>query len=186
MRPPSLATQIVAGLVTEPGYRDAILGDLEEEFADVYGRLGVTTARRWYWSQALSAIIPLARSRPWSFATASRLLATVVVTFLLAVEGIRAGAVLLIPMHASLPVRFVLLVCIAVVGVAAGWITIRALPREPVIGAFLLVALALGTGMYYVSSGTQAQAIFRAMMVVTLGCSICVGSMLSLGNSSRV
>ncbi len=180
MQPPTLATQIVAGLVLEPGYRDAILGDLEEEFAQKCGGLGASNARRWYWSQTLSAIVPLARARPWSFTSASRLLATVVLTYLLTFEGIRAGASVLIPMHAFLSVRLVLLVCVVLVGVAAGWITTRALPREPVIGALLLIAIALGVGIYDVSSGTEAQATFRVMKVVTLMGSMCFGSLLSL------
>ena len=87
--PPVLASRIVAGLVAEPGYRDAILGDLEEEFADRCKRVGIPEARSWYWSQTLLAIVPLARSRPWSFAEGMRLLATVTVTYLLVLEAIR-------------------------------------------------------------------------------------------------
>jgi hypothetical protein len=186
MRPPPLATQIVAGLVPERGYRDAILGDLEEEFGEVCGRSGASTARGWYWSQTLSSIVPLARARPWSLATASRLLATVAVTYLLTIEGIRAEAVLLIPMHASLPVRLVLLFCVALAGVAAGWITIKALPREPVIGGLFLVGITLGAGIYNISSGTEAQATFRGMIVVTLMCSMCFGSLVGLRQHSRI
>lgn len=44
--PPVLAAKLIAGLVAEPGYRDAILGDLEEEFAEYCGRAGHSNARR--------------------------------------------------------------------------------------------------------------------------------------------
>jgi putative ABC transport system permease protein len=49
-RPPRLAQAFLARLVP-PGDRDAVLGDLAEEFAARVARDGRTSARRWYWRQ---------------------------------------------------------------------------------------------------------------------------------------
>jgi hypothetical protein len=186
--PPVLAARIIAGLVAEPGYRDAILGDLEEEFADCCGRVGVSNARRWYWGQTLRAIIPLARSRPWSFAVGMRLLATVAVTYVLVLQAIAvesAAALRFVPVRASVPVRLVLLSCIALAGLIAGWIVVRILPREPVLGSLLLASITLGVGVYHVGTGSETEAIFRGAKVVTLMCGIGIGSVLTLSRRSH-
>lgn len=186
--PPVLAARIVAGLVAEPGYRDAILGDLEEEFAERCKRVGVADARRWYWSQTLLAIVPLARSRPWSFAEGMRLLATVTVTYLLVLKAIRVESIAALrftPVSASVAVRFVLLSCIAFAGLIAGRVIVRVLPREPVMGALLLVSITLGVGAYHVGTGNEAEAIFRGAKVVTLMCTMGIGSLLTLSRHSR-
>jgi hypothetical protein len=180
--PPALAVRIIAGLVAEPGYRDAILGDLEEEFAECCGRVGVSDARRWYWRQTLHAIVPLARSQPWSIAAGMRLLVSVTVTYLLVLEAIRIesiAALRLMPMTASASVRLVLLSCIAFAGMIAGRIIVRILPRQPVIGALLLVAITFVMGTYHVGSGGRAEAIFRAAKVVTLMCALIIGSLVT-------
>jgi hypothetical protein len=185
---PVLASRIVAGLVAEPGYRDAILGDLEEEFADRCERVGIAEARSWYWSQTLLAIVPLARSRPWSFVAGMRLLATVTVTYLLVLEAIRVESIAALrftPVNAPVAVRVVLLCCIAFAGLIAGRIIVRIVPREPVMGGLLLVSITLGVGAYHVGTGNEAEAIFRGAKVVTLMCTMGIGSLLTLGRHSR-
>ena len=185
--PPVLASRIVAGLVAEPGYRDAILGDLEEEFADRCKRVGIPEARSWYWSQTLLAIVPLARSRPWSFAAGMRLLATVTVTYLLVLEAIRfeiIAALRFTPVSESVAVSVVLLCCIAFAGLIAGRIIVRILPREPVVGGLLLVSITLGVGAYHVGTGNEAEAIFRGAKVLTLMCTMGIGSLLTLSRHS--
>jgi hypothetical protein len=51
---------------------ESILGDLAEEFSDIASKLGVASARRWYWRQSLKTIAHLAgssfRTAPWSLA----------------------------------------------------------------------------------------------------------------------
>lgn len=121
--PPVLAVRIIAGLVAEPGYRDAILGDLQEEFAECCGRVGVSDARRWYWRQTLHSIVPLARARPWSFAAGMRLLAAATITYVLVLEAIRIesiAALRLMPASAFVAIKLVLLFCIALAGLVAG------------------------------------------------------------------
>jgi hypothetical protein len=181
--PPALATRIVAGLVSGPGYRDAILGDLEEEFAEYCERVGVSDARRWYWWQTLKAIVPLARSRPCSFAAGIRVLASVTITYAILLQAIgleSLAALRFVPVSAPVQVRLVLLACIFLGGLIAGCIIVRILPREPVIGGLLLFAIAVGVGIYHIGSGSRAEAIFRAAKVVTLMCTLSIGSLLTL------
>ena len=51
--PPLLAERALALAVGDPEWRDAILGDLREEFVRMARRHGLPYARRWYWGQAL-------------------------------------------------------------------------------------------------------------------------------------
>ena len=52
--PPTLAERLLAITIRDAEWRDSILGDLAEEFATASERLPSSTARRWYWRQALS------------------------------------------------------------------------------------------------------------------------------------
>lgn len=70
-RPPRLAGWLVE-LFASPYQSESILGDLAEEFSDIASKLGVASARRWYWRQSLKTIAHLAgssfRTAPWSLA----------------------------------------------------------------------------------------------------------------------
>lgn len=54
MTPSPLAEHVFKTLVRDHEWREAILGDLREEFADVARRDGARTARRWHWRQVLA------------------------------------------------------------------------------------------------------------------------------------
>jgi hypothetical protein len=51
--PPSLAERLLRASVRDAEWRDAVSGDLREEFASLAAVRGTTTATRWYWRQAL-------------------------------------------------------------------------------------------------------------------------------------
>jgi putative ABC transport system permease protein len=51
--PPPLAERGLALVEPDPHWRDAILGDLREEFVIMAQRHGLPAARRWYWANAL-------------------------------------------------------------------------------------------------------------------------------------
>ena len=51
--PPRLAERALAAAVRNPEWRDAIVGDLREEFVIMTARHGGSHARRWYWAQAI-------------------------------------------------------------------------------------------------------------------------------------
>jgi putative ABC transport system permease protein len=51
--PPALAERSLRALIGDPEWREAVSGDLREEFASVATRRGLSAARSWYWRQAL-------------------------------------------------------------------------------------------------------------------------------------
>jgi hypothetical protein len=53
--PPQLAARMLAALLPEFS-RDAILGDLHENFAQIELEQGTAAARRWYWGETLGAL----------------------------------------------------------------------------------------------------------------------------------
>jgi len=60
--PPRTAELILASLGAESQFRDAMLGDLAEEFGDRAERDGVCAARRWYYREATRSTPHLLRS----------------------------------------------------------------------------------------------------------------------------
>jgi hypothetical protein len=56
--PPRLATWLL-GLVATRAQHSNILGDLQEELADLVSREGATRARRWYWGQSVRTLAHL-------------------------------------------------------------------------------------------------------------------------------
>jgi len=55
IHPPSLATWLVSLFAFAES--EIILGDLQEEFSEFVLRVGIGSARDWYWRQALTRII---------------------------------------------------------------------------------------------------------------------------------
>ena len=62
-RPPRAALWLLTHIVPSDA-QDAVVGDLEEEFAEeILPRLGVTRARAWFWLQALSLLCAYGSAR---------------------------------------------------------------------------------------------------------------------------
>ena len=61
--PPSLAERGLALVEPDPDWRDAILGDLREEFVTMADLHGLSYARRWYWAQAIGVAARRAAAR---------------------------------------------------------------------------------------------------------------------------
>lgn len=59
-RPPGAAEALATIFLPDAAQREAVLGDLAEEYQLVASRAGVPVARRWYWSQVGRSIVPLA------------------------------------------------------------------------------------------------------------------------------
>jgi hypothetical protein len=74
VQPPRIATWLV-NLFTQEREAEAILGDLQEEFAQREKESGSATARCWYWREALKTIGDLTAAglndAPWSTAAAA-------------------------------------------------------------------------------------------------------------------
>jgi hypothetical protein len=58
MRPPRTALWLVDQFAA-PDQREALLGDLQEEFAAVAAASGITSARRWFWRQTARTLVHL-------------------------------------------------------------------------------------------------------------------------------
>jgi hypothetical protein len=57
--PPRRAEFFAAALVADPELRDAVLGDLSEEYARVAQAGSTKSANAWYWSQLFRSAVPL-------------------------------------------------------------------------------------------------------------------------------
>jgi putative ABC transport system permease protein len=78
LEPPAFAERSLRLLIGDPEWRDAVSGDMREEFASVARRRGPAAARAWYWRQALHLTGRFAAGRvlrrrdlmrPWSPST---------------------------------------------------------------------------------------------------------------------
>ncbi|MCC7125422.1 MAG: ABC transporter permease [Acidobacteria bacterium] len=78
LSPPPLAERVLRATIRDAEWRDAVTGDLHEEFVDIARRNGKHAARRWYWRQALglgarfavARVVPRAAPRRWQVADA--------------------------------------------------------------------------------------------------------------------
>ena len=57
---PAIAESLMEALVSDDSLREAVVGDLREEYQGVASREGVGVANRWYWSQVGRSVIPFA------------------------------------------------------------------------------------------------------------------------------
>ena len=60
--PPRTAEMVLASLGAEPDFRDAVIGDLAQEFVERAERDDPSSARRWYYREAIRATPHLLRS----------------------------------------------------------------------------------------------------------------------------
>jgi hypothetical protein len=154
--PPRTAEKLLEALGAEPEFRDALLGDLAEEFALRTADKGDRTARRWYWGAALRVAPHLLRNwalrlrprdvaRLAGVAAAASLLVGIVVWMVLtgveiAVE--RTAGPTTFPWHDPLPgarALWGMLLGITAVSTAGGWVASRlGEDRAPAVTALAL------------------------------------------------
>ncbi len=78
LSPPPLAERVLRATIRDTEWRDAVTGDLHEEFVDIARREGDRAARRWYWRQAIglgvrfaaARVVPRTAPRYWQLADA--------------------------------------------------------------------------------------------------------------------
>jgi len=58
--PPQVPEALAAAIVPDPQLREAVIGDLAEDYRLIAGQRSVPTATLWYWSQLVRSAIPLA------------------------------------------------------------------------------------------------------------------------------
>lgn len=95
VRPPKVATWLV-GLFAPYENIESITGDLLEEFSNLASKLGIASARRWYWRQSAKTIVGLVSG---GFGAAP-----------LAIAGIVLGGLFLLNIGTSLPERAIVAV----------------------------------------------------------------------------
>ena len=145
--PSPLATWLLAQAVPETN-REALLGDLHEEYALRAGSASASTAARWYWGQACRSIPPLmwssARNGRWLFTLAVAIGAYVLIG-LLEFAVTKGIAVLLGPDRNVLTFVSVIVGLSTMVlgGYLAAWTGGRGAPRT--LAAMLLIAVVVLT-----------------------------------------
>ena len=77
--PPAVAERLLRLSVRDPDWRDAVLGDLHEEYAGMLQERGPAGAQRWYWRQSLPLAARFALSRVLPAAAPPRQRGTVTV-----------------------------------------------------------------------------------------------------------
>lgn len=150
--PPRTAERLLEALGAEPEFRDALLGDLTEDFATRAAYGGERAARRWYWREALRVAPYLLRSwaRLLRARDAARLAGLVGATFCLVgvgLWGMLAGVEVMVegmagpttfPWHDPQPGTLtlgVMLLGYVAVATAGGWMASRHEERAPAVAA---------------------------------------------------
>lgn len=161
--PPRTAERLLEALGAEPEFRDALLGDLAEDFAICAAEDGERAARRRYWREALRVAPYLLRdwARRLRARDAARLAGLVGATFCLvgvSLWGMLAGVEVVVermtgpttfPWHDPQPGTLtlgVMLLGYVAVGTAGGWMASRREDRAP-----LVAALAFGIGWAFLA-----------------------------------
>lgn len=192
LTPPAFVECAVGALVAERGLRDAILGDLAEEFAERCEEHGPARARRWYRAQATRSAPHLVAAFWWPAPPARvrrlrALLAGVAggyltVLVLHQVAQLLAGMALTSTGHGGATWAFAAcsLGAGAACGVLGGDVAARALPEAP-LGAALslgLVCALLGVTGIVVNGGAMPLWYWGGLQLLLLPLGACLGGLL--------
>jgi hypothetical protein len=182
---PRRAEQLLDVLGAHPALRDAVVGDLAEEFASLVQTHGIVAARRWYLLEALRAaphlVLDWWRNLSWRD-TRSVLMAVILsVTAVFAVEivlgiAVRAltGAVSTADTMHPLAVACVMLLWTLVDAVFAGLVAARLSQRVPLQPA-LLVAILLASTVV-ISGWSNVPRAFLVVNATTMFAGVLVGA----------
>jgi len=176
---PRYAKVVVDFVTADLQYRDAIRGDLDEEFTRLAADLGIERARRWYVGETIRTSVSLLRHAHITPATAARILAAVFAAYLgvlgadrLVTFAIWRGGVSLAPVAG----RLATLSCLIIAGATAGWGVARATRRPPLVGTIAFLALTLGIGARHIFLAQPHEIWFRAAKVVLLVGAAAIGA----------
>lgn len=160
--PPRAAETLLAGLVADGGVRDAMLGDLAEEFEDRCSHIGPRGAVSWYWRQALAAVPPLLHATvaasPRSLLLEAALGYVAAGTGLVAFNGLLSFVILprvFAPSSTAFCVAFTTLSLIAVASLCGAWAShwYRRAPRAPIAESVVSGAIWLIVGGVWITAG---------------------------------
>jgi hypothetical protein len=195
--PPRVTESILASLGAAAEYRDAVLGDLAEEFASCAQRAGAWQARRWYYREALRTAPHLigsyrraidARESWWLFGTAvAGLLLSMVVMWLVvavvstAVTKLGLVAPRTILAHSVTAAFALTLISVAALASIGGYLAAALHDmRSPFAGALadgiLLAALLLVTAPPHLPVWYVAGSVLVALLLAPVGGVVWVAS----------
>lgn len=174
---PRYAKAIVDVVTADLQYRDAIRGDLDEEFARRVADEGIGCARRWYVGETIRTSTSLLRHTHITPAAGARILSAVFAAYMAVLGADRL--VTFVVWRASLgPVagRLTPLSCLVLAGATAGWSVARATRRPPLVGTIAFLALALGIGARHIFLAQPHEVWYRAIKVALLVGAAAVGA----------
>jgi hypothetical protein len=155
--PPPLVEMAVGALVADGALREAILGDLAEEFALRCERHGAPHARRWYRGEAARSALPLVAAAWWP---APRERTRRVAVLATAVIG---GSVLLQLIHQA--AQLLAMLTLAAAGVAS-----QGPAGGTAVACSLVAALAAGVLGGYAAARMARRAPLAAALALALAC----------------
>lgn len=191
-RPPAIAECVVGALVADRALREAVLGDLAEEFAARCGTQGAAGARRWYRAQAARSAPHLVAACWWPSPVARRgrlraLVGAVAggyATVLLLHQAAQLAAALLLTSAGAGAAGWAFAACSLAGGaagaVAGGHVAGGALPDAPLAAALGLAGAcgALAVAGILVNGGAAPLWYWGGLQLLLLPLGACVGGLL--------
>ncbi len=172
MKPaPRYVRAVVDAVTAYHPYRDAIRGDLEEEYALRAAGIGAGPARMWYLKEALRTSTTILRRLRLTPAASAGVLAVVFEAYLAVLAVDRAGSYLMWRERVLLAptvVRLAMLGWVLAAGAVAGYAVTRFVRTLPLVGILAFLALALGIGIHYVDAAAPHEVWIRAAKVAVL------------------
>ena len=176
---PRYAKVIVDVVTADLPYRDAIRGDLDEEFARRAADRGIGRARCWYLAETARTSMSLLRHTHISPGAGVKILLTVGAAYMAVLGADRFVTFVIWRERASLaPIagRLAALSCLVLAGATAGWSVARVTRRPPLVGAIAFLALALGIGTRHILLAQPHEIWYRAAKVALLVGAAAIGA----------
>jgi hypothetical protein len=158
--PPAGTERALGALVADRALRDALLGDLAEEYAERWARHGAASARAWYRGQAARSAPHLVWACWWPRPAARGRRAAALLA------GVAGGYLTFLLLHQAAQLAAGLL--LAAAGGAAGW-------------AFAACSLAAGAGCAVLAGGVAARALPDAPLAGALTLAVVCGALAVAG-----
>ncbi len=177
---PRFARAVVDVMTADHPYREAIRGDLEEEFALRAGGAGKGRAQLWYLEEAARTSAALLRSVRLTPTGAARVLAVALGAYL-GVLGVDRVASYVVwrerALLAPIAVHGAMLAWVLCAGAVAGYAVTRLARKPPLISILAFLALALGVGAHYVVVAEPHEVWIRAAKVAALLVAAAIGAL---------
>jgi hypothetical protein len=179
-----------AALAAHP-YRDAILGDLDDECAQIEAAAGADEARRWYRGEVRRSLLPIVSTLRLAPPLAVRLLAMVLIVYVAVVRlaGVAALEIERVLGTGSGP-TFVTpyLAVVAIVGGIGGFVVSVAARKHAFVAALSMAAVTVIVGIVHLFGGAPNELWFRCatLLLFVLGVTVgeCVGTVAAMRSTS--